>query len=65
MSPITYEKLSVQDSFFVWLENQSTPMHVSAISIFDVGPLCRRSRRSGGYMASLAVPRRSRLRPDS
>jgi len=34
-----YERLSAQDSSFLWFEQRSTPMHVSAIAVFEVGPL--------------------------
>ena len=39
MTSSGYEKLSSQDSSFLLFERESTPMHVSAVSIFENGPL--------------------------
>ncbi len=39
MATTDYERLSAQDSSFVMFEGAGTHMHVSAVSIFDVGPL--------------------------
>jgi WS/DGAT/MGAT family acyltransferase len=39
MATTGYERLSVQDSSFVIFEGPGTHMHVSAVSLFDLGPL--------------------------
>jgi len=39
MARYAYERLSAQDNSFLAAEGPTTPMHVSAIQIFDAGPL--------------------------
>lgn len=39
MARYAYERLSIQDASFLAMEGPTTPMHVSAIQIFESGPL--------------------------
>ena len=39
MSPAGYEKLSAQDASFIMFEGPGTHMHVSAVALFEQGPL--------------------------
>ena len=41
MEPGSYDRLSAEDNAFLLAEGPTTPMHVSAIEIFDAGPLRR------------------------
>lgn len=64
MPPGSYDRLSAEDNAFLLAEGPTTPMHASAVEIFDAGPL---RREDGGidadairdaYAASLhRVPR--------
>jgi len=44
MARYAYERLSAQDASFLFAEGPNTPMHVSAIQIYEAGPL----REDGG-----------------
>ena len=39
MARYSYDRLSVMDNAFLLAEGPTTPMHVSAIQIFEAGPL--------------------------
>jgi WS/DGAT/MGAT family acyltransferase len=39
MARYAYERLSIQDASFLAMEGPTTPMHVSAVQIFESGPL--------------------------
>lgn len=69
MSPSGYDKLSAQDASFIMFEGPGTHMHVSAVALFEMGPLANESggldiERLRSYVESRlpAVPRyRQRL----
>jgi diacylglycerol O-acyltransferase len=57
-----YERLSAVDAAFLALEDESSPMHVGAVAIFEVGPLGRPEggidiERIRSFIESLLVPR--------
>jgi WS/DGAT/MGAT family acyltransferase len=57
-----YERLSALDAAFLAIEDESAPMHVGAVAIFDMGPLARPEggvdiERIRGLVESLLVPR--------
>jgi len=41
MDPGSYDRLSAEDNAFLLAEGPTTPMHASAVEIFDAGPLRR------------------------
>jgi WS/DGAT/MGAT family acyltransferase len=50
MEPGSYDRLSAEDNAFLVAEGPTTPMHVSAVEIFDAGPL---RRPDGGIDANM------------
>jgi WS/DGAT/MGAT family acyltransferase len=51
MEPGRYDRLSAEDNAFLLAEGPTTPMHVSAIQIFEAGPL----RRADGGIDAAAI----------